>query len=249
MSEHNNISLDQEEALEGYFNDLLVTTTDSKNVQQKNSALKLVHSSVVTAKVVESEKTIQTVEENELVAIEQESESLLANKPAKALKEETENNIPVIASEISVDNKLHENDGRPVWANESFEAVVFVIKQMKFAIPTFAIKTTQPLSSELKKMSNQPDWVMGLDCSGDAFTAIVDTGLLLLNQPSSDCQELILLADSRWGLAVDKILSNVHVASANVNWRYGVTSRQWLSGLESKQHLAIIEPVNIFSKD
>jgi len=246
MSDHkNNASLNQEEALESYFDDLLMPSSDVAIEPQKNSGLKLVHSSVT-----EIESVLQSAEEVEPAKTQQQSNPLVKDEPLeKAHKYEVKNNSPIVSDEMNVDNKVDKDDGQPVWAGASFEAMVFVVKKMKFAIPVSAIKTSQPVSSELKKMPNQPEWVMGLDCSGASFTALVDTGLLLLNQASKDYQQQILLAESQWGLAVDKILNNVHITSEDVNWRAEATTRQWLSGLDPKQQLAIIEPSHIFIKD
>jgi len=248
MSDHkNNSSLNQEEALESYFDDLLMTSGEVTVAPPKNNPLKLVHSSATAI-----ENVLQSAEEvePEPAKIQQQSNLPAKDERLEKVREyEVKASTPIVSDEIKVNNKINKDDGRPVWAGDSFEAMIFVVKQMKFAIPVSAIKASQPISSALKKMPNQPEWVMGLDCSGASFTALVDTSLLLLNQASKDYQQQILLAESQWGLAVDKILNNVHITSEDVNWRAEATTRQWLSGLEPKQQLAIIEPSHIFTKD
>lgn len=245
MTDHKKNTLhSQEEALESYFDDLLVTSNKSKPGVDASKNLKLVHSVLSTEQKAGLNKEPKKIDKAAANVKPTKKETGLMHKGQQNAVEKQ-----VVAATLN-----SKRDAKPLWANDIFEVVVFVIKQMKFAIPTFAVKECISLPLELNNMPNQPEWVMGLNVYSGGFSAIVDSGLLLLNQTPRDLStspysKVLLLAESRWGLAVDEVLETVQLSSQDVKWRGEVTARRWLAGLASQQQLAVIEPDYIFTKN
>lgn len=262
MSDHNERIHNQDAALADYFDDLLMMPDISSKSSKQERNLKLVHSKPAEECVVETTVNGLATDEPVETIIKLDSFddggadiNLPQNKAAPELQQETEfvegvDTIKLDKPVILGDEDY--NDGRPEWAINSFKVVVFVINNMKFAIPKFATNGQQTFSNELKTVANQPAWVMGLLVESDSFIAAVDTRHLLLNMPPKDINsvtytELVLLANSRWGLAVDGLSEELVIQSNNVNWRKDAVKRTWLCGTDVKQQLTIIEPKNLFT--
>ena len=142
-------------------------------------------------------------------------------------------------------------EGDPDWASEIFSVYVCTVINVKLAIPSNCVEQPFEYTTELKQLANSPDWVMGLKMSEDGFVAIVDTAALLLKQPlrnasSTQYKQVLVIKNSRWGLAVDSLTEEVEVTSADVRWRQQATTRQWLCGTDSKQQLAFVDTRTLF---
>lgn len=258
MSDHNESIHNQDEALADYFDDLLMMPDISSKGSKQDRNLKLVHSKPteeITVNDLNNDKPVEAVTKLDSFGEDVVDINLSQNEEASELQEDAELIVADISKaeikEPMILDDIDYSDGRPEWAMTSFKAVVFVINNMKFAIPKFATNGQQTFSSELKKVPNQPDWVMGLLVESDGFIATVDTRHLLLNMPPKDINsvtytELVLFANSRWGLAVDSLSEELVIQSNDVNWRKDVVKRTWLCGTDVKQRLTIIEPKNLF---
>ena len=125
---------------------------------------------------------------------------------------------------------------------------------MSLTFPASAFSGELEFCQELKKVSGQPEWVLGLKMTGKDFVAVVDVGNLLLNQAVRDIEKqpfkkIILLNNSRWGIALDAVSAEQEIFSTNVKWRDATVIRQWLRGFESERQSAIIDPTKMFVKD
>lgn len=265
MSDNKNLSsLSQQEALSNYFDDLLATANGPTPAGKGNLSLKLVHSASSSADKPEEASTAIEVSKPRLKT-EKSKVEVFGAMPEDKVElveeiledEELSEKSAAISTEVEalVAQKMVEHDdGRPSWAAESFEALVFEINKMKIAVPTFLLNGQQAFPSKLKQLPNRPEWVLGLDIASDGFTAVIDSALLLLNQArnidaKSAYKQVILLANSRWGLAVDCVFNDKVIVNSNeVSWRVNARSRLWLAGIESNQQLAIIDTNNIFTK-
>ncbi|OUR81717.1 hypothetical protein A9Q82_07765, partial [Cycloclasticus sp. 46_120_T64] len=142
----------------------------------------------------------------------------------------------------------------PSWAGEQFNALIGVVNKISLAIPSTAVSGELEFCNELKKVSGQPEWVLGLKMTGKDFVAVVDLGHLLLNQGPRDIaarpyKKIILLANSRWGIALDSVSAETEILSATIKWRDSTRIQQWLRGFESSRQLAIVDPAKMFVKD
>lgn len=228
-----NPMLEQDEAIDSYFNDLLTTLDESQAEKPQGPAVKLVHSkSSFDAEQINDEK--------------ERTENALKER-VDAEKVEAEK---VEAERVEADNSIH-CPNAPVWAGRKFKIIVAVVNNVKLALPVSFFTEKISFAADLKTVNGQPDWVLGVKLIDNNFIAVVDAGSLLLKQAVRDIytnpyKEILLLKDSRWGLAFDSLSEEIEINTADVKWREESSERPWLCGFESEQQLAIITPAKMF---
>ena len=129
-----------------------------------------------------------------------------------------------------------------------------VVNNVKVTFPAEMISGELEFSDDLKKADAHPAWVLGLKMMGKEFIAVIDVGHLLLGMPVRDTdvkpyKKIILLENSRWGIALDSVSPEIQINSKKVKWREQSTVKQWLSGVESTEQLVIVDPTKMFIKD
>ncbi|OUR85539.1 hypothetical protein A9Q85_07815, partial [Cycloclasticus sp. 44_32_T64] len=142
----------------------------------------------------------------------------------------------------------------PSWARSKFNVLVGDVNKVNVTFPASAISGELEFSEDLKKVDGQPPWVLGLKMTGNDFIAVIDVGYLLLDQPLRDLEvkpykKIIILANSRWGIALDSVSPEIELDTSSVKWRDKSKIRQWLCGIESKNQLVIVDPTKMFVED
>jgi len=212
---------DQNEAMHDYLDDLL--STMDGHVDNNVCKIKLVHSN-------------QSIPDK----IVTEQQPLRDETTEQKIMPDVNKVKPVIKAK-----------NQPTWVSDELEVLICVVNNVKLAIPMSAIAEQIDFNANLKHVENQPSWVLGLNIEGNSFVAVVDTANLLLQLPLRDVrkqgyEKVILLAGSRWGLAVDGCLTQCTLKSVDVKWRQDSEVRPWLCGTELSQQLAIVNPNSIF---
>jgi chemotaxis signal transduction protein len=160
--------------------------------------------------------------------------------------------VPISTCKNTIEPELTQQKGSPDWAGEKFIAYVCKVNNMSLAIPEFMVQRQFDYSNTLKLVPNSPDWVMGLKMFDNNFIAVVDTGHLLLKQSirtDASYKKVLVLKDSKWGLAVDEISEGIEVVSSDVYWRKGKNTRPWLCGTDTVHSMAIVNTDKIFEED
>ncbi|MDX2425165.1 MAG: chemotaxis protein CheW [Cycloclasticus sp.] len=228
--------LEQDEAIDSYFNDLL-STLDEPRVEQKSPStisLVTVKSTSEVEKINDEAELIDSVEVTKIKAERIELEKVEAERV------EAERAIPC--------------QNTPIWAGQKFKAIVGVVNNVKLALPVSLCAEKIAFTSDLKAVKGQLDWVLGVKLIDKNFIAVVDVGSLLLNQTVRDViakpyKEIILLKNSRWGLAFDSLSEEIEINTTDVKWREESSGQPWLCGFMSEQQLAVVDPAMMFIED
>ncbi|MEH6504235.1 MAG: hypothetical protein V7682_10080 [Cycloclasticus sp.] len=261
-----NPMLEQDEAIDSYFNDLLFTLDESQAEKPQSPAVKLVHSkNSFDAEQINDEKERtenalkERVEAERIEAERIEAERIEAERieaewiEAEKVETERVETERVEAERVEAASVI-DCPNAPVWAGRKFKVIVAVLNNVKLAFPVSFSAEKIAFTAELKAVKGQLDWVLGVKLIDKNFIAVVDAGNLLLKHTVRDVltnpyKEILLLKDSRWGLAFDSLSEEIEINTAEVKWRDEPSVRPWLCGFESEQQLAIIDPAKMFIED
>jgi hypothetical protein len=278
--------LEQDEAIDSYFNDLLSTPDESRvksffsptislvpvkstsDVEKINDEAELIDNVEVArikAERIELEKAEAIKAEAEKAEAEKaeaeriEAERIEAERvEAERVEAERVEAERVEAERVEAEKLQAENEipcqNAPIWAGRKFKAIVGVVNNVKLAIPVSLCAEKIAFTNDLKEVKGQLDWVLGVKLIDKNFIAVVDVGSLLLNQAVRDVigkpyKEIVLLKNSRWGLAFDSVSEEIEINKTDVKWREESSGRPWLCGFMSEQQLAVVDPAMMFIED
>ncbi|MDO6421033.1 chemotaxis protein CheW [Saccharophagus degradans] len=139
----------------------------------------------------------------------------------------------------------HEN-GRPMWAQERFDVLLFEVSGLTLAVPLVALGQIQPLNENLTPLFGQSNWFMGLLNSAHGKIKTINTALFVMPEKYSEtfletAKYVISIDGVSWGLAVDKVNQPVTLNPSEVKWRGERTKRPWLAGTVKSAMCALID--------
>ncbi|WP_049721786.1 chemotaxis protein CheW [Gilvimarinus polysaccharolyticus] len=145
----------------------------------------------------------------------------------------------------------HEN-GRPVWAQEPFEVLLFTVSGLTLAVPLITLGQIQPLTDELTPLFGQADWFMGLQPTPSGKVRTINTAKFVMPErydPSfvDTAQYVVSINGVPWGLAVDKVEQPMRLAPDDVKWRSSRSKRAWLAGTV-KEHMCALLDIPMMGK-
>lgn len=155
--------------------------------------------------------------------------------------------VAVSAQSESAVEFLHwcEN-GRPQWAQERFEVLLFSVAGLTLAVPLIALGQIQPLTEDLTPLFGQADWFMGLQPSPSGEIRTVNTALFVMPERydpafEKSAQYVVSLSGVPWGLAVDSVNQPIVLEADDVKWRSERTKRPWLAGTVKGHMCALLD--------
>lgn len=155
---------------------------------------------------------------------------------------------------VSEDTATDENDlsrwldnGRPAWAQQRFDCLVFVVDGLKLAVPLILLGNIHPLDRDLTPLFDQPDWFLGLlPVQNGRNLRVVDTARLVMPEryrPES-VDELAFgvgVYGSDWAFGCHQIEGSISLEPEAVKWRSTRTSRPWLAGTIIDRMCALVD--------
>lgn len=172
----------------------------------------------------------------------------------KALSTE---NIPEVHTEIEnistsdvnpIENFLIWNEnGRPVWAQHKFDALLFEVSGLALAVPLIALGQIINLSPDkLTPLFGRSEWFMGLLTTASGQVRVINTALFVMPERYQtsflESAEYVISMDGQpWGLAVDSVTQPITLDPEDVKWRSERTSRPWLAGTVKSKMCALID--------
>ncbi|GGX50877.1 chemotaxis protein CheW [Saccharospirillum salsuginis] len=172
-----------------------------------------------------------------------------------ATEPETEEATPEPVDEIDPhDLSRWLDNGRPAWAQERFDCLVFVVDGLKLAVPLLLLGNIHPLERELTPLFDQPKWFLGLlPIQQDKKNIrVVDTARLVMPEryrPESaeNLAYAVGVHGSDWAFGCHAIEGSITLEPEDVKWRTKRTSRPWLAGTVIDQMCALVD-LNAFAK-
>lgn len=139
------------------------------------------------------------------------------------------------------------DDGRPTWAAEPFECLLFDVAGLTLAVPLVCLGSIYPLAGhELTPLFGQPDWFLGILPGQGGNLKVLDTARWVMPERYRDdyregLQYVISVQGYEWGLAVHQVSRSVRLDPSEVKWRTQRQQRPWLAGTVIEQMCALLD--------
>nr|WP_288357550.1 chemotaxis protein CheW [uncultured Pseudomonas sp.] len=138
-------------------------------------------------------------------------------------------------------------DGRPDWAEEPFECLLFDVAGLTLAVPLVCLGSIYPLAGqELTPLFGQPDWFLGILPSQAGNLKVLDTARWVMPDRYRDdfkqgLQYVISVQGYEWGLAVHQVSRSIRLNPDEVKWRSQRAQRPWLAGTVIEHMCALLD--------
>ena len=137
-------------------------------------------------------------------------------------------------------------NGRPVWAQQRFEVLLFDVSGLTLAVPLVALGQIQQINQSLAPVFGQSDWFMGLLKTAHGHIKTLNTALFVMPEKYDkaflDTAKYVVTIDGLpWGLAVNSVNQPVTLEPSDVVWRSKRTKRPWLAGTVKSAMCALVD--------
>lgn len=138
-------------------------------------------------------------------------------------------------------------DGRPAWAEEPFECLLFDVAGLTLAVPLVCLGSIYPLAGQdLTPLFGQPVWFLGILPSQSGNLKVLDTARWVMPDRYRDdfrqgLQYVISVQGYEWGLAVHQVSRSVRLNPDEVKWRSQRAQRPWLAGTVIEHMCALLD--------
>jgi purine-binding chemotaxis protein CheW len=140
-----------------------------------------------------------------------------------------------------------ETDGRPSWAAEPFECLLFDVAGLTLAVPLVCLGSIYPLAGhELTPLFGQPEWFLGILPSQAGNLKVLDTARWVMPDRYRDdfrqgLQYVISVQGYEWGLAVHQVSRSLRLDPNEIKWRSHRGQRPWLAGTVIEHMCALLD--------
>ncbi|MGL4318575.1 MAG: CheW domain-containing protein [Pseudomonas sp.] len=138
-------------------------------------------------------------------------------------------------------------DGRPDWADEPFECLLFDVAGLTLAVPLVCLGSIYPLATaELTPLFGQPDWFLGiLPCQAGNLKVLDTARWVMPERYREDFREglqyVISVEGYEWGLAVHQVSRSIRLVPDEIKWRSQRSQRPWLAGTVIEHMCALLD--------
>lgn len=160
--------------------------------------------------------------------------------------------VSIIAKSVSATEGSHDaleelpKNGRPVWAQERFECLLFSVAGLKLAVPLISLGAIYKIENDFTPLVGRASWFMGLYRHDDRNVRLVDTAQLVMPDRVVDTTRenykyIIRLGGNNWGMACDSVQESISIEPEEIKWRTERSKRAWLSGTLIEHMCALID--------
>lgn len=138
-------------------------------------------------------------------------------------------------------------EGRPQWAEEPFECLLFDVAGLTLAVPLVCLGSIYPLAGqELTPLFGQPDWFLGILPCQAGNLKVLDTARWVMPDRYRDdfregLQYVISVQGYEWGLAVHQVSRSIRLDPNEIKWRSQRSQRPWLAGTVIEHMCALLD--------
>lgn len=199
----------------------------------------------------ERRPAVATEVRNDIVVESRLRQEPLISVPKTTSRESKNSDVdtpePLAKTPVIEDEKLAwlEN-GRPAWAQERFDVLLFEVSGLTLAVPLITLGQIQPLTDELTPLFGQADWFMGLQPTSAGQVNTVNTAKFVMPERYDEsflktAKYVVSIDGLPWGLAVCAVNQPISLAPEDVNWRGDRSKRPWLAGTVKEQRCALLD--------
>lgn len=131
--------------------------------------------------------------------------------------------------------------------DEHFQALFFQVAGLTLAVPLITLGGIHRLD-KISTLVGKPAWFKGVMLHREEKISVVDTAMWVMPEKydqklaeTLNYQYLIMLGDSLWGLASDKLINTVTLTKDEVKWRKSGGKRPWLAGMVKERMCALVD--------
>lgn len=128
-----------------------------------------------------------------------------------------------------------------------FQALFFDVAGLTLAVPLTHLGGIHNLEKP-SPLFGKPDWYMGVMVHREEKLNTVDTARWVMPdrydndlEDSLNYRYLIMLGESHWGLACEKLINTVTLKPDDVKWRAERGKRPWLAGMVKEKMCALLD--------
>ncbi|OEC44336.1 chemotaxis protein CheW [Pseudomonas sp. 1D4] len=138
-------------------------------------------------------------------------------------------------------------EGRPQWAEEPFECLLFDVAGLTLAVPLVCLGSIYPLTGqELTPLFGQPEWFLGILPCQAGNLKVLDTARWVMPDRYRDdfregLQYVISVQGYEWGLAVHQVSRSIRLDPNEIKWRSQRSQRPWLAGTVIEHMCALLD--------
>ncbi len=138
-------------------------------------------------------------------------------------------------------------DGRPHWAAEPFECLLFDVAGLTLAVPLVCLGSIYSLAGqELTPLFGQPEWFLGILPSHSGNLKVLDTARWVMPDRYREdfkqgLQYVISVQGYEWGLAVHQVSRSLRLDPSEIKWRGQRGQRPWLAGTVIEHMCALLD--------
>ncbi|WP_166364146.1 CheW domain-containing protein [Pseudomonas akapageensis] len=168
------------------------------------------------------------------------------HKPAAIERVEAVVDVHLPAANHGVPPRLT-GDGRPAWAAEPFECLLFDVAGLTLAVPLVCLGSIYSLQGhELTPLFGQPEWFLGILPSQGGNLKVLDTARWVMPDRYRDdfqqgLQYVISVQGYEWGLAVHQVSRSLRLDPNEIKWRTQRGQRPWLAGTVIEHMCALLD--------
>ncbi|MBU6949854.1 chemotaxis protein CheW [Hahella sp. HN01] len=218
-----------------------VETEKKPSVAERSAALREKLKQWRVSESTEEEPEPQSLARQKVEARRQERDAPTVVEPEAAQQEE----VDVEAGSGGAPDGWAAN-GRPVWAQERFECLLFNVAGLKLAVPLISLGGVHAMDHETTPLFGMPSWFVGLIPVAGMNVRVVDTAQWVMpdrykSQYRENIRYIIRLHDSEWGLGCDFIAEAFTLDPDQVRWRSERSKRPWLAGTVVTHMCALLD--------
>ncbi|MCW8107645.1 chemotaxis protein CheW [Alteromonas ponticola] len=219
----------KEDVMEAYLDSLLHGPEDPSEVTARTAKL-LENASLDIAKDDVSDLSSTTVVEQPVIHEEMFTETeVVATPPPEKI-------VPV-----------HE------LLEDQFQALFFQVAGLTLAVPLITLGGIHRIE-KVGPLIGKPKWFKGVMLHRQQKLNVVDTAMWVMPEKydqklaeALNYQYLIMLGDSLWGLASDKLVNTITLRKNEVKWRESTGKRPWLAGMVKNKMCALVDVHHLIS--
>ncbi|PSU51669.1 hypothetical protein C9J12_01635 [Photobacterium frigidiphilum] len=167
---------------------------------------------------------------------------LISEKTETETETETDTDIAV---QVEAGGEQPPEQWHQLDKEKDFQALFFEVCGVTFAVALTELGGIHQMM-DLNRLMGRPAWYLGLLTSKEQQFDVVDTARWVMadklqnDDYKDDFSYIVMLGDSKWGLACDKLHGTEVLTSQSVRWREKAGKRPWLAGMVKEKMCALI---------
>lgn len=247
----------REEVMEAYLDSLLKEPETPEDVTARTAKLLEQASQQMAESALVSTASDSEAHVNKEEALAEEVSSLIESQNLKTIDSEKEHSpveVPVQAEEES-EVRVPESLKTPLkdTLGFRFQALFFEVAGLTLAVPLTSLGGIHQIE-KIGPLFGKPDWFMGVMLHRESKLSVVDSAKWVMPEKydenlaqSLNYRYLIMLGESAWGLASEKLVNTVNLTTDDVKWRESTGKRPWLAGMVKEKMCALIDVEELIS--